>query len=105
VKYVMLETHEGEKLPILFPDSLVHADVVAVMTVVLQQRRKTGVEAVSAGFVSIDGDVQVHGESESTGLKSNATDALRIMAGDSIAFSPDVMLSKLAEMMAERKKG
>jgi hypothetical protein len=99
VKYIMLETGEGQKLPFLFPEAMTHAVVAEVVRIMLRSFHKQDAKVVSAGFVSLGLGAEVSGESESLGgVKSVPADAARIMVGESIAFMPDA----LAEMMLER---
>lgn len=101
MKYVMLETDEGQKLPFVFPDACTHAIMAELMRHMLARWMSSKARVVSAGFVSVGTDVQVHGESESLGgLKARPADAARIIVGESIAFMPDA----IAEMMLERLK-
>lgn len=116
MKYIMFETAEGQKMPIIFPEQLTHCFVAGAMQLVfdtldskkdLRPRQLLGMlEAptaapVSAGFISLGIDIAVHGESESLGgLKSVPADAARIVCGDSIQFMPD----SVAELMLEKLK-
>jgi len=94
MKYIMLETDEGMKLPILFPDVLVHANVAELMKrLTLFQLKVAKCEVVSAGFVNI-ADASVHGDSESLGVKSNPTDGVRILAGSAVSHMPDDLLQR-----------
>ena len=110
MKYVMLETRGGLKLPIIFPDFLVHAHVAGAMQQVMLAMSSTdkqfhenrlqamlddanfrgvGAKLMSAGFVGFTG-VTVSGESESLGgVKSRPSDAGRILMGDSVMLMPD----------------
>lgn len=103
MKYVMLETADGQKLPILFPEALVHRDVSDVMGRLVD--RTMGPKALgrrrtlpsSAGFVGFTGPVAVHGKSETLGdMQSKPLDAARIIAGSAVSFMPDAMLAPVA---------
>lgn len=116
-KYIMFETAEGQKLPVIFPSALTHSLVAGAMQMALdcldsdkdlrpkqclQLLARASAVPVSAGFMSFGLDIDVAGESESLGgLKSKPSDAARIVCGDSIAFMPDsvaeAMLVKLKE--------
>jgi hypothetical protein len=99
VKYIMLQTKEGQKLPFLFPDAMTHLFVAMAMQATIKSTMKTEATVVSAGFVGLGLGAEVSGESESLGgMKSNPADAARIMAGESLSFIPD----ELALMMLER---
>lgn len=78
MKYVMIEIPaHGEaparRVPVIFPESLVHADVaVALERVVkstLAPKARVTVKATSAGMCRLD-NVLCHGESETLQLKS-----------------------------------
>jgi hypothetical protein len=61
------------KLPIIFPDKLVHVDVAAAMREVVKSTwKKCKVTYVSAGSVHLD-DVHCSGKSESMELESRRT--------------------------------
>lgn len=102
MKYIMIETIEGQKLPIMFPDTLVHADVAIVMMRLIEMRHKVKNAPINAGFVSIGTDVTVHGESESLDLKSNPVDGFRIIAGEAVSHMPDMLLGPLIAKMKEQ---
>lgn len=111
MKYIVLETLDGLKLPILFPDILTHSIVAGAMQLAVDTLDKAkdlraqqcvgllergSAQPVSAGFVSIGTDVSVDGESESLGgVKHNPADAGRIMFGDTVGFSPDSFVEML----------
>jgi len=101
VKYIMFETAEGAKLPVIFSDQFVHLYVGEVFKHLLKGMNQPGI-VVSAGFVGLGTDVTVSGESESLGgVKSVESDAARIMVGDSVMFMPDaaaeMVMGKLRE--------
>lgn len=109
MKYVMLETSEGQKLPVIFAEAFVHAEVADIMGRWIDRQTagrnlgKRRTMAASAGFVGLTG-VTVSGKSESLGdLQSKPLDAARIMAGSAVAFMPDAMLGPLAERLTEDK--
>lgn len=100
MKYVMLQTDEGAKLPFLFPEGCTHVFVAAVMRQMLLHTQKTGSEVVSAGFVDLGTTVAVRGESESLGgLPHNPCEGARIILGEAMQYMPDelveVVLDKL----------
>ncbi|MAS67344.1 MAG: hypothetical protein CMK82_11190 [Pseudomonadales bacterium] len=106
MKYIMLETPDGAKMPFIFPEACTHAVMAELMRMMLGRfHNTTGARVVSAGFISLGLGAEVHGESESLGgLKSVPADAARIMVGESLQFMPDematMMLEKLREMQA-----
>ncbi len=100
MKYIMMETEEGQKLPFLFPDSCTHAVVAEFMTVMFRSIHKQTAKPVSAGFVSLGLGAVVEGESESLGgMKSIPADAARIMVGESLAFMPDILAIQMLERL------
>jgi hypothetical protein len=105
MKYIMLETKAGQKLPFIFPDSMTHLFVAMAIKAIIPATMKTEAEVVSAGFVGLGLGAEVYGESESLGgVKSNPSDAARIMVGDSIAFMPDELAVSMLERLREAHK-
>lgn len=102
MKYIMFETTEGGKFPVIFPDHVPHIMMAAALRAIDE---KTGPRPVSAGFISI-GNCDVHGESESLGgLQHNESDAARIIIGDSVAFMPDDLALQTLRMYKEKFGG
>lgn len=103
MKYIMFETVNGQKLPVIFPDALTHSVVAAFMGKgAITTCLKSPADPISAGFAHISG-VIVEGMSESMGgLASNPTDAARILIGDSVAFMPDGMVALVAAKLKEQ---
>lgn len=110
MKYIIMETEEGLRLPIIFPDILTHCFVAGAMQLVidtmnpakdlrptqLDRMLKDGDgEVTSAGFVNLGNDVTVYGESESIGVKSDDVDALVIMIGEQAQFMPKAILKDI----------
>jgi len=120
-KYVMFETEEGMKVPIIFPEVLTHALVAGAMQMVfdcldsskdlrikqcLNLLARASAPPVSAGFVDIGVDIEVTGESESLGgMKSVPADAARIALGASIAFMPDAVAENMHQLLKDRERG
>lgn len=112
MKYIMLETKEGMKLPILFPDILTHCFVAGAMQLAVDcldskkdlrpKQLMTLLESGStrvtgAGFVAVDSDVRTFGESESLGgVTPGVADAARIALGDAVALATDAFVLKMA---------
>lgn len=121
MKYIMFETSEGQKMPIIFPDQLTHCFVAGAMQLVFDtldskkdlrpKQLLNFLEAptaapVSAGFINLGIDITVHGESESLGgLKSVPADAARIICGDAIQFMPDEMAELMLAKLKEHHNG
>lgn len=103
MKYIMLETDDGFKLPFVFPETITHAFITAFIIAGVQRERGCRSRVVSAGFVSFSSfGVRVHGDSESLDLESNPADAMRIEFGDSVHCVPDSMVERLAEQCKPR---
>lgn len=114
MKYIMLETKDGAKLPIIFPDVLTHCFVAGAMQLAvdtldpkkdLRPRQlddmlaRGDAKPVSAGFINL-GAVMVHGKSESLdNLPHNKSDAQRIMMGEAAQFMPDEMILMMAQKL------
>lgn len=100
MKYVMLETDNGAKLPFIFPESLVHSDMADILRFALC-RNNIFAAVVSAGFVELE-KCTTHGNSESLkGLAPAPVDAIRMQFGDAIAFMPDEIVGVLAKQLKE----
>lgn len=96
MKYIMIETEKGQKLPFIFPECINH-DLAATMAQVLINAQFKGCESkpASAGFVEFQ-SVKVHGESKSLGgMKSVASDAPRIAYGGAVEFVDNDMLASM----------
>lgn len=125
MKYIVLETENGRRLPILFPECLVHAHVAgAIQQAILAMGRRDqqfherqcaarleaavhgleGAKPVSAGFASIQ-DVVVHGKSETLGdLACNSADRGRMILGDSISHSEDEVVEAMFALWRSQKR-
>jgi hypothetical protein len=100
MKYVMMETGEGQKLPFIFPEVLVHQTMAMLFGAAIEVGMNVKAEAVSAGFIKLGLGAEVYGESESLGgMKSVEADAARIMVGNSIAFMPDALATQMLERL------
>ena len=84
MKYIMLERKLDhgmvQKLPIIFPNDLVHAGVATALLELLK-KDKFEAKVVSAGDLCLIG-VTVGGSSTSLGLASNPVDELLITIND-----------------------
>jgi hypothetical protein len=85
MKYVMFECTLGEltkRVPIMFPDFMVHADCKKMGTHwLLREHNFHDCRAVSAGFINLTTG-KVYGESESLNLKHDPRDTKTIMTYD-----------------------
>lgn len=66
MKYIMIERQYGQPIPILFPATLNHADMMSGISNVVVGA------PISAGFVAINDDASVSCFGASTGLKLRA---------------------------------
>jgi hypothetical protein len=88
MKYITMQVSNKKGLrlaiPIVFPNILVHAQVAAVLKVLLnEQFPGHHVKALSAGEVnSADMHVEAHGESTSLKLKARPEDTSLIIGND-----------------------
>ena len=98
MKYIMMETEDGKRMPFVFPESVVHLHM-AVLIKALMDLPKMPVKCVSAGFVSGIGlGLTTHGESESIGVASDPVDAAYIALGEAVArMPPELMPALLAQ--------
>lgn len=104
MKYITMTTGGGLRLPFLFPERLIHAEMAKVIAFSIMRTLNDGSRPVSAGFVSI-GQCNTYGESETLkGLKSNASDPARIIIGSSCEFMPDAEVIRTLEMLARSRK-
>ena len=118
MKYIMLETKDGAKLPIIFPDVLTHLFVAGAMKLVLDTLDPTkdlrpkqlasmndnpNSRVISAGFVSVI-EAETFGESESLGVHSNKFDGGRMMFGQAVMHMPDETVEATLKLLAEKKK-
>lgn len=101
MKYIMFESLEGGKYPVIFPDQIPHVLMSVTVKVVTHPHT---LEPVSAGFVVIS-NCDVRGNSESLGgMPHNETDAARMILGDSVAFIPDAVAASTLKLYREKFK-
>jgi len=86
MKYVMLfaEGQPGEigrKIPVIFPNELVHREVAAMFVQCLSRHGYSNLRVESAGFITLK-DARVHGKSESLGIEISPGDAVTILSYD-----------------------
>lgn len=79
MKYIMLKTKAGQKIPIIFPEHMVHSEVASAITRSGQIPNVIGVD--SAGYCKLDG-VHCFGESSTLDLNHKMTDASIIQTYD-----------------------
>lgn len=102
MKYIMLEDIEGRKIPIIFPDHIVHADMAKLACNLIARQQKAIVQPIAAGFISIGTDIMTFGESETLKLKSRTADAAYIVAGEAGQYMPEIMVSGLLARIKAR---
>jgi hypothetical protein len=103
MKYIMLEDTNGRKIPIIFPDHLVHADMAKAVGSVLARSQKALTMPVGAGFINLGTDISVSGESETLSLQSREIDAAYIIAGEAGQYMAEPMMAGLMERIKARK--
>lgn len=105
MKYIMMETAEGKRLPFIFPESMVHAYVALMAKELIAIASKQPAKCVSAGFVAGIGlDIMTHGNSETLGLDSNPVDAAYIALGEAVAMMPPELMPGLMDKAKEHFK-
>lgn len=120
MKYIVLETEDGRRLPIIFPEQLTHCFVAGAMQLVvdtldpkkdlrprqLDRMLQDGdAKPTSAGFVQIQ-MCAVSGRSESLNdLASNPADEARMILGEAIQFGGDDFALALLEKFKEMQGG
>lgn len=103
MKYIMLETAEGQKLPFIFPDALTHLFVAETAVILVRSTLKQSCHVTSAGFVSLGKDIATSGASESLGgLQARETDAAVIGLGEAAAFMPVDMIGIMWDLAKQR---
>ena len=97
MKYVIMETEEGQQLPFAFPEAITHVFAAAVLGPLIEACLNTKAQAVSAGFVYFN-HANTSGASESMGgLESNPVDGDRFVFGSSVEFLPDDIVALTAK--------
>lgn len=86
MKYIMYETADGKRIPFIFPDFLVHAQVADRLGTLLQLSRAKPVSAGSIGTVVVAG---ISEGSESLALTSDPADATVINCYDYLHGLPN----------------
>lgn len=81
MKYLIVKDREDAEHAIVFPDQVIHADVLRI-------HRASDVRVVAAGFCSFHPQIACWGESESTKFKSRPQDSAILRASFGEAVSP-----------------
>lgn len=93
MKYVILESEEGMRFPIIFPEQLVHANVATLIAALIDRRIEVETSPISAGSFSSGVDFSCHGGSDTLKISQSPYDEAIIGLGESAALIPLGMLS------------
>lgn len=85
MKYIILENSNGQILPIIFPEVLVHSEIAEYMRHLTLRDLGSTFTPTSAGFVNIE-MCSTYGESESIGVESKENDNFNIQASQSFGM-------------------
>lgn len=102
MKYIILSSREGMKLPFIFPNQMIHRDMAAVMMAMTHRNMNTKTYPLSAGFVEIGLDTTVHGRSETLGLDSRVNDAAYLALGEAASMMPESMIQDILKKAKAR---
>lgn len=95
MKYLMFLDDSGARVPLIFPEHLVHAEVA------MTTHGMIGGRVISAGFYdAATGDVS--GGSESIQLTSEPMDAAYIALGEAVRYMPPAAVSPIWTMYKNR---
>lgn len=81
MKYILMESEDGMKIPIIFPNLLVHQDVFIVMRNLLHKSTTIEVKLKSAGDINLT-EFNCSGKSTTLGVNSLETDKKDIFFSD-----------------------
>lgn len=104
MKYIILETTEGFRLPFVFPDCLIHADMALFMAELVDATIKQKAHPVSAGTIALGTDFTCSGGSDTLAMKSRPQDEAIIGVGEQAWTFPDDMLVSLWEKAKAHKE-
>lgn len=103
MKYIMFENELGHKIPVIFPDKIVHADMAKSIAYMMVMQNDEFVKPVSSGLVSIK--AKVSGKSKTLNLESNDDDSMYITFNDSIGSLPlDIMPPTILKELRDQMK-
>ncbi|WP_431222233.1 hypothetical protein ACQ86O_17925 [Serratia sp. L9] len=76
MKYIMLRVDKpmAREIPIIFPDNLVHADVVNAMRTLVAYPGMANATVVSAGYCNLNLSAECHGESTTLNVSSRESE-------------------------------
>lgn len=95
MKYIILETAEGMRFPVIFPDMLIHAEVALFMAELTDATTKQKATPVSAGTIALGTDFTCSGGSDTLSMQSRPQDEAIIGVGEQAWAFPDAMLVTL----------
>ena len=104
MKYVILETSEDMRLPIIFPEHLIHADMALLMSALVEETIKQQATPVSAGHIALGTDFTCSGGSDTLKMHSRPQDEAIIGVGEQAWAFPDAMLISLWERAKAHKE-
>lgn len=104
MKYIILETTEGMRMPIIFPEHLIHADVALLMSRLIEVTIQQGAHPVSAGQIALGTDFTCSGGSDTLEMQSRPQDEAIIGVGEQAWAFPDVMMASLWERAKAHKE-
>ncbi len=105
MKYIILETAEGMRFPVIFPEILVHADVALFMSELTDATIKRKARPVSAGHIALGTDFTCSGGSDTLDMKARPQDEAIIGVGEQAWAFPDAMLIALWAKAKLHKEG
>ena len=105
MKVITLVDDKGGHYQFVFPEVLVHADMVEYMRALVFKSTNIVTELKSAGFFNPGSDFSMFGESESTDMKIHPSDEARFGLGQSVMFMPDEIAVKLWDTAKANKFG
>jgi hypothetical protein len=105
MKYIILETTEGMRFSVIFPEILVHADVALFMTELTDATIKRKAVPVSAGHIALGTDFTCSGGSDTLNMQSRPQDEAIVGIGEQAWAFPDAMLISLWAKAKLHKEG
>jgi hypothetical protein len=106
MKYIMFENDQGSKIPVMFPDEIVHSDFAEYIQHYFSMNQDEYITPVSAGFVTVS--AHCSGKSETLELQSHVDDSMHItfhdgLKGQPLELMPDTIVRTLKNKMKELK--
>lgn len=119
MKYIILEMEDGRRLPIIFPDCLIHADIAGAIQMAVDvmdpkkdlrakqcasMLERASAVPVSAGFIALGTDFVCSGSSETLELASRPQDEALIGIGEQAWAFPDAQITELWDKAKAHKE-